>query len=66
MSDDLLPLSKRPISALRSRADELRGMARTASTPQVRDALLRLADRFAALADERAASIGHARSEAAD
>ena len=57
MSDDLPVLpSDRSISELRSKADELRKMAQTASTADAQSALRKLADRFAALADRRAAN----------
>ena len=51
--DPLLPLSKRSVGELRAKANELREMAKTATTADVEDALLRLADRFASLADSR-------------
>jgi hypothetical protein len=54
--DPFIPLADRPISELRSRADELRRMAATARIAGARNALLKLADRFSALADRRAAS----------
>jgi hypothetical protein len=50
-----MPLSQRPIDALHTRSDELRQMAWTASTESVQATLLRLAARFEALADGRAA-----------
>jgi hypothetical protein len=54
MSNDLPPpLSKRSIGELRSKVSELREMAKTATTADVEDALLRLADRLASLADSR-------------
>jgi hypothetical protein len=48
-----VPLSQRPISVLRARAEELRLMARTATTVGTQMALLTLADRFNDLADRR-------------
>ena len=49
-------LSQYSSHELRTRSGELRQMAQTASTDDVEAALLRLADRFDALADERAAA----------
>jgi len=46
-------LSDLSTEQLRQRACEYRSMAEGASTPQIRDALKRLADRFDALADRR-------------
>jgi hypothetical protein len=50
---NFVPLSQRPIGALRARAEELRLMARTATTVGTQIALLTLADRFDDLADRR-------------
>jgi hypothetical protein len=61
-----IPLSDRSISELRSKARELQEMAQTATTADVQTALLRLADRFFALADKRAASSRGQQDEAAD
>jgi hypothetical protein len=57
VSDQFVTLSERPIHRLRARADELRQMARTARTVDVQVSLLKLADRFDALADKRALDI---------
>ena len=54
MSDQFVTLSERPIHRLRARAHELRQMAGTARTADLQASLLRLADRFDALADKRA------------
>jgi len=48
-----VPLSQRPISALRARAVELRQMAQSATTALTRTSLLTLAERFDDLADRR-------------
>ena len=46
-------LSELSPSALRERAAEYRAMAQTATTTEVRDSLLRIADRLATRATER-------------
>ena len=51
--DSHLPLSQRSASNLRSRSDEMRQMAQSATTQDVKAALLRLADDFEKLAAER-------------
>jgi len=53
-SDSYVRLSERSVRELCARADELRELAITASTTNDRTALLRLADRFAELAEQRA------------
>ena len=50
------PLRQRSPNELRDRAQEYGRMAATASTPEIRDALLRLGRRFADLAAEKDAS----------
>jgi hypothetical protein len=55
MDSAWVPLSQRQSDELRAKADELRRMAATASTPDVAKALLALADRYAALAEARRA-----------
>ena len=50
-----VPLSKRSSDQLLARAEELRGMAQTATTTDVARALVTLADRYAALAAKRGA-----------
>jgi hypothetical protein len=50
-----LPLSARPADYLLDRTAELRSMALTATTVDVADALIRLAERFERLAAERSA-----------
>jgi len=52
--DSYVRLSERSVRELRARADELRELARSASTANDRTALLRLADRFDELAEQRA------------
>ena len=47
------PLSELTADELRGRAEEMREMAQTASSQEVRQALLRLAERFDRLADDR-------------
>ncbi len=44
------PLSQRPATELRDMARDYRRMAATATTPEIRDALLRLSRRLADLA----------------
>jgi hypothetical protein len=51
--NDYVPLSRRALSELRNRAAEYRRMAETARTIGTAGQLLRLADRFDALADAR-------------
>lgn len=58
--------SDRTVDELRSRATELRTMAQTARTADVQAALLRLALRFDALADQKPASTANDQSQAAD
>jgi hypothetical protein len=48
-----LPLAKRSATELQAKADELLGMSETARTEDTRDALRRLAYRFAKLAKDR-------------
>jgi hypothetical protein len=48
-----VPLARRTADQLQANADELRRMAATASTADVAKALLTLADRYAALAEQR-------------
>ena len=48
-----VPVSKRTSQELQANADELRHMAGTATTVDVMKALLKLADRFGALAEKR-------------
>ena len=50
-----MPLSSLPIAELLTKAADLRKMAETARTLHTRDALLRLAGRYARLAQERMA-----------
>jgi len=50
-----VPLSSLSIAELQTRAADLRKMAETARTLHTRDALLRLAGRYARLAQERIA-----------
>lgn len=45
--------TKTPIDSLRQLAAYYRNMARTASTPEIREALLRLAERYERLAAKR-------------
>jgi hypothetical protein len=47
------PLAELSVAELRARAAECRRMAATATTVEARDSLLRLADRYDALADKR-------------
>ena len=53
MNAPLALLASRSGPDFLAHAATLRSMAATASTPEVREALLRLADRYAALAAER-------------
>ena len=53
MDSVFVPPSQRTADQLQAKADELRGMAATASTADVAKALLTLADRYAALAKKR-------------
>ena len=53
MAFDHIPLSQRPADDLLAKAAELRQMASTARTEEVMNALLVLADRYAALAERR-------------
>jgi molecular chaperone GrpE (heat shock protein) len=53
MEDDYVPPSQRPIAELRNRAAEYRRMAETARIKDTAAGLLRLADRFDDLADQR-------------
>ena len=53
MDSVYVPLAQRTADQLQARADELRRMAATASTADVVTALLTLADRYAALAEQR-------------
>lgn len=53
MDTDYIPLAQRTADQLQTNADELRRMATTARTADVAKALLTLADRYAALADQR-------------
>ena len=53
MEDDYVPPSQRPIAELRNRAAEYRRMAETARIKDTAASLLRLADRFDDLADQR-------------
>ena len=48
-----VPLAQRTADQLQTKADELRRMAATASTADVVNALLTLADRYASLAEKR-------------
>ena len=48
-----VPLSERSCDQLLAKADELRGMAQTATTTEVARALVTLADRYSALAAKR-------------
>jgi hypothetical protein len=50
---DYVPLSQRPIAELRQRAAEYRRMADTARIEATVDSLLKLADRYDDLADQR-------------
>ena len=56
MQSSYVPLADRTADQLKEHAEELRRMAATASTPDVRRALLSLADRYAGLADKRGGS----------
>ena len=58
--------SDRTVDELRSLATELRAMARTAGTADVQAALVALADRFAALADQKSANTANDQNQAAD
>lgn len=51
-----MPLHNLSASDLQSRSDDLLRMAETARTADTKDALMRLAERFAQLAEARAAS----------
>jgi len=51
--DHYVPLSERTSDELLTRAEELRGMAQTATTTDVVRALVTLADRYATLAAKR-------------
>ncbi len=51
--ENYIPLSERSISELRDRATEYRRMARTARIKDTAAQLLRLAERFDALAEAR-------------
>jgi hypothetical protein len=53
MDTDYVPLAQRSADQLQTNADELRRMATTARTADVAKALLTLADRYAALAEQR-------------
>jgi hypothetical protein len=53
MDSVYVPLSQRTADQLQAKADELRQMAATARTFDVTKALLTLADRYAALAQQR-------------
>jgi (p)ppGpp synthase/HD superfamily hydrolase len=53
MNDAVVPLSKRSLSELRAKANEMRQMAQTATTAEVRAALLKLADRYDAMVTKR-------------
>jgi hypothetical protein len=53
MDNVYVPLARRTADQLQAKADELRRMAATASTADVVNALLTLADRYAALAEQR-------------
>jgi len=53
MALDHIPLSERAADELLARAAELRLMAETATTADVMQALLTLADRYVALAEKR-------------
>ena len=55
MDSSYVPLSRRTSDQLLASADELRRMATTATTADVMNALLTLADRYAALAKNRQA-----------
>jgi adenylosuccinate lyase len=55
--DNYIPLSKRAISELRNRAAEYRRIAKTARTLATVAQLIRLADRFDALANTREAEM---------
>jgi hypothetical protein len=48
-----VPLAQRTADQLQTKAHELRQMAATASTAEVANALLTLADRYALLAEKR-------------
>lgn len=58
--------SDRTVDELRSLATELRAMARTTGTADVQAALVALADRFAALADQKSANTANDQNQAAD
>jgi hypothetical protein len=51
--EEWIPLSQRSVAELRAQAHEYRRMAESARTMVVFESLLRLADRFDALADRR-------------
>jgi hypothetical protein len=61
---DKVPLSQRSAAELHAQADEYRRMAETARTMETFRSLLRLADRFGALAEQcdRDAAIGENRA----
>ena len=52
------PYTDIPVEHMRARAAEIRQMAQTATTEETRIALLALADRFVALADEHSVDLG--------
>ena len=47
------PLAELSVAELRAKANQYRAMASTATTKDVRDSLLKLAERFDAMADRR-------------
>jgi hypothetical protein len=53
MDSVYVPLAQRTADQLQANAEELRHMAATATTAAVAMALLKLADRYAALAEKR-------------
>ena len=53
MDSNYIPLASRTADQLQANAEDLRRMATTASTDDVRRALLTLAERYAALAEKR-------------
>jgi hypothetical protein len=55
MDSNYVPLASRTAEELQANAEELRRMAATATTDDVIRALLKLADRYAALAESRRA-----------
>jgi hypothetical protein len=58
MSDDYVPLAKRPIAMLRAQAATYRRMAATARMVGTQESLLKLADRIDDFADQRERAAG--------